>query len=93
MLCVFLRQQSFICRNAPINGQAIIYDAYATISFWMVELVTLVLEYGRFAQHGKSVCEATGYKELAVIILGQFYSHMLAVSRTSFANVNSNIKH
>ena len=60
MLCVFLRQQSFICRNAPINAQAIIYDAYATISFWMVELVTLVLEYGRFAQHGKAVCEATG---------------------------------
>ena len=58
----------------------------------MIELITLILEHGCFAQYGKAVGKAFGNKELAMIVLSQFHSHMLAVGWTTFANIDSHIK-
>ena len=48
MLGILFTEQGFFRRNSPINAKTIIYDADATISLWMVELIALILEYSRF---------------------------------------------
>ena len=59
----------------------------------MVELITLVLEHCRLAQHDETVGKALRNEELPVVVLGQFYRHVLAVCRRTFAYVNGYIKH
>ena len=82
MLGVFLAQDSVFRRNTPVDAQRIIQDADTAVRFRMIEVVTLVLEDGRFAQYGKTVCKAPRHKKLAMILLRQFHGHMLPVSRT-----------
>ena len=45
----------------------------------MIELITLVLEYSCLGKDSETMCKAFRDKELAMIILGQFHNHMLAV--------------
>ena len=92
MFSVLFRKQCFLCGNTPVNSKTIIYYRNTSINFWMVELVTLILKDCRFTQHGKAVREATGNKELAMVIFGQFHSNVLAISGTPLANINCNIK-
>ena len=44
MFRIFLRKIGMFCRNIPINTKAVIKDADAAISLWMIEVITLVLE-------------------------------------------------
>lgn len=76
MLGVFFAQDSVFRRNTPVDAQRIIQDADTTVRFRMIEVVTLVLEDGRFAQYGKTVCKAPWHKKLAMILLRQFHGHM-----------------
>ena len=92
MLCILLTKDSFVC-NTPVYSKTVIYYRYSTICVWMIELTELVLEYCRFTQNGKTMCEATGYEELAMIILSQLHCYMLAVSGATFTDVHSNVKH
>ena len=80
MLCVFVTQYCLVF-DTPINTKRIIKDTDTTISLRMIELIALILEYSRFTQYSKTMSKATWYKELAVVILCQFYSHMLTISR------------
>ena len=76
----------------PINSKAIIKDRDASIGFWMIEVITLILEDSCFRENGETMSKALWNEELAMIIFCQFYSHMLAVSRGAFTNINCNIK-
>ena len=58
----------------------------------MIELIALILEDGNIAEDSEAVGKATWNKELPVIILCQFHSHMLAVGRAAFADVNGYVK-
>ena len=44
MLSIFLREICMLCRNLPVNTEAVIEDADAAICLWMIEVVALVLE-------------------------------------------------
>lgn len=93
MLGVLLAQDGLFCRNVPVNAQRIIQNADTSIRFRMIEVVTLVLEDGRLAQYGKAVRKTARHKKLPMVFFRQFHSHMLSVSRTSFADVYSHIQH
>ena len=44
MLCIFLGDIGMLCRDLPINTEAVVEDADTSISLWMIE-VTLILEH------------------------------------------------
>ena len=44
MLRIFLREIGMLCWNFPINTESIVEDTDTSIYFWMVEVITLVLE-------------------------------------------------
>ena len=64
MLQVFLAEYGFLYWYAPVNAKGFVLDVDAAISFWMIELVALVLEDSGLGENGKAVCEATRNKEL-----------------------------
>ncbi len=66
MLCIFLAEESLGCRYIPINAKTIVKDRDTSICFGMVELVTLILEYGSLAQYCKAMSKATRDEELAM---------------------------
>ena len=63
MLGVFLAQDSLFRRDTPVDAQRIIQDADTAVRFRVIEVVTLVLEDGRFAQYGKTVRKAPRHKK------------------------------
>ena len=79
MFRIFLREIGMLCWNLPINTEGIIEDADTTISLWMIEVITLILEHSCFRKYGKTMGKALWNEELAVIVFSQFYSHMLAI--------------
>ena len=79
MLCIFLRKIGMFCWNFPIDTESVIEDADTTISLWMIEVITLVLEDGGLGEDGEAVGKALWDEELAMIVFCQFYSHMLAI--------------
>ena len=70
MLRVLVAQHGVVCRYAPVYAETAVKDAYAPVCLRMVELVTLVLEHRRFAQHGKAMRKPFGDKKLEVVVLG-----------------------
>ena len=44
MLRIFLGEISMFCWDLPIDTEGIIEDADSAIGFWMIEVITLVLE-------------------------------------------------
>ena len=48
MLRIFLGEIGMFCWDFPINTEGIIENTDATIGFWMIEVITLVLEDGCF---------------------------------------------
>lgn len=90
---IFFTQDGMISRYAPVNAKAGIKDADAAVGFGVIKVVTFVLEDGFRTQDGKSVGKAAGNEELAVVVFCQFDCHMLAISGTSFADVNGHIQY
>ena len=85
MLRIFLWEIGMFCWDLPINTKGIIDDADATISLWMIEVITLVLEDCCFWEDCETMGKALWDEELAMIVFCQFYCHMLAISRGAFA--------
>ena len=79
MLHVFLRKQSLVCRNLPINTKAFVLDADTSVSLWGIEVIALVLEDGGFAQYGKAVGKTSGNEELTMVVLCKLYCYMLTI--------------
>ena len=80
MLRVLFAEYGVFRWYAPVDAEAIVKNADAAVRFGMVKLVALVLEHGRLAQHRETVGETFRDKELSVVVLGQLYGHVLAVS-------------
>jgi len=55
MLCILLTQNSFVCKNLPVDTKAIIKNADATICFWFIEIITLILEYSCLKKNSKTM--------------------------------------
>ena len=79
------------CWDFPINTEGFIKDADSTISLWMVEVITLVLEDGSLGEDGEAMSKSLWNEELAMIVFCQLYCHMLAISRGALANIYSYI--
>ena len=92
MLCVLLGEDGLICWNVPIDTEGVIEDTDTTFCLWMIELVTLVLEYRCVAEDGKTVSHSFRNKKLTMVILCQFYSDVLTVGRAALANVDDDIE-
>ena len=67
------------CWDFPIDTAGIVKDADASISLWMIEVITLVLEDGCFRENNKTMGKALWNEELDMIVFCQLYSHMLAI--------------
>ena len=93
MFGILLTQDSFLRRYPPVDVQTFVQDADASVRFRMVEVVTLVLEHRRLAQHGKPVRKALRNEELPVVVLRQLHGHMLPVRRASLADIHSHIQY
>ena len=89
---VLVGQDGLVHGNAPVDAQAIVQDADAGICLGVVELVALVLEHGRLAEHGKAVGKALGDEELAVVLCGKFHGHMLAIGGRPLADVHGHVE-
>ena len=81
MLCIFLREICVLCWDFPINTESVIENRNTSISFWMIEVITLVLEDCCFRKDGEAMSKALWNEELAMIVFCQLYCHMLAISR------------
>ena len=81
MLRVLFAEYGVFRGYSPIDAEAVVKDADAAVRFWMVELVALVLEHGRLAQHRETVGETFRDEELPVVVLRQLYGHVLSVCR------------
>ena len=92
MLQVFLAEYRLLHRYAPVNAKGFILDVYSAISFRMIELVALVLEYCSLGENGEAVSKASWNKELTMIVFCQFYCYMLAECRRTLADVNGYVE-
>ena len=86
MFCIFLREDSMFGWYLPINTESVIKDVDTSISLWMIEVITLVLEDGGLGENGEAVGKALRNEELAMVIFCQLYCYMLAISRGTFTN-------
>ena len=93
MLCIFLREIGMFCWNLPINTEGIIKDADATISLWMIEVITLVLEDCSLGEDGEAVSKTLRDKELDMIVFCQLYRYMLAIRWRSLTDIYCYIKY
>ena len=93
MTRILLRQDGLVRRDAPVDAQRIVENTDARVGLRMVELVTLILEYGRGRQHSKTMGKTLGDEELAVVVLGEFYGNMLSVGGTALADVDGNVEY
>ena len=50
--------------NLPIYAKAVVQDADTTIGFWVIEVITLILEDGSLGEDGKAVGKALRDEEL-----------------------------
>ena len=64
MLQILFAEYRLLHRYAPINAKTFILDVDAAISFRMIKLIALVLEYGSLGEHGEAMSEATRDEEL-----------------------------
>ena len=67
------------CWDLPINTEGIVENADATIGFWVIKVITLVLEDGGLGEDGKTMGKALRDEELTMIVLCQLYCYMLAI--------------
>ena len=93
MFRVLFAKYRMVCRYAPVDAKAVVEDADAPVRFGMVELIALVLEHRRLAQHGETVGEALRDEELPVVVLRQLHGHVPAVSRAALADVHRHVEH
>ena len=93
MFSVFLTKICFLYWYSPVYTKTIIKNIDATIRLWMIELITLILEYGCFTQYGKAMCKSTRHEELAVVFFSQFHCYVMTVCFRFLTNIHSDIKH
>ena len=93
MARILLRQDGLVGRNAPVDAQRIVKNTDARVGLRVIELVTLILEYSRGRQHGKTMSKALGNEELKVVVFGEFYGNMLSVGGTALADVDGNVEY
>ena len=65
--------------NLPIYAKAVVQDADTTIGFWVIEVITLILEDGSLGEDGKAVGKSLRDEELTMIVFRKLYSYMLAI--------------
>ena len=90
---VLVGQHGFVGRDSPVDSQTLIQNAYASVSFRVVELVALVLEDRSLGQDGKAMGEALGNEELAMVVLRELHRDVLPVGRAAFADVHCDVEH
>ena len=93
MLRILPAQYRLVRRDAPVNAQTFVQNADASVRFRMIEVVTLVLEHRRFAQHRKTMSEALRDEELPVIVLRQLHGHVLPVRGATLADIHRHVQY
>ena len=74
---VFGTENSLLYGDAPVDAECLILDVDARLCLGVVEVVTLVLEYCGLGKYCETVCKASRYEKLQVIVFAQFYCYML----------------
>lgn len=89
---VFFAENSLRRINPPVNAERGVGDGNATIGLGGVEIIAFILEHSGVAQHGEAMSEATGYKELEMIVLGELDSDVATIGGRVAPDVDCNIK-
>lgn len=92
MARVFLAEDGFVFRDAPVDAEALVRDGDAVVGFGMIELIALILEDGSLAQYGKTVSEAFRNEELTMILFCEFDGDVLSVSGRPFPDIDGHIQ-
>ena len=71
MFRIFLWEIGMLCWDLPIDTEGVVEDADASIGFWMIEVITLVLEDGCFWEDCETMGKALRNEELNMIIFCQ----------------------
>ena len=79
--------------DLPIDTEGVVEDADASIGFWMIEVITLVLEDGGLGEDGEAVSKTLRDKELDMIVFCQLYRYMLAIRWRSLTDIYCYIKY
>lgn len=79
MFKVLFREDGLGLVYLPVDAEGWILYRNAAVSFGMVVVVTFILEDSYITENSKAMGEASGDKELAMVVLSQFYSYMLAI--------------
>ena len=79
MLRIFLREIGMLGWDLPVNTKGVIEDRNSSISLWMIEVITFVLEDCSFRENSEAMGKALWNKELDMIVFCQFNSHMLTI--------------
>lgn len=93
MASVFLAEDGLLYGDAPVDAQVWVQDGDAAIGLGSIVVVAFVLKDSSVAKHCKSMGESVRDEELPMIFSGKLHSHVLSISRASFADVNHYIKH
>ena len=79
--------------DLPIDTEGVVEDTDASIGFWMIEVITLVLEDGGLGEDGEAVGKALRNEELTMIVFCQLYRYMLAIRWRSLTDIYCYIKY
>lgn len=78
MMPILVAQKDFGSVYAPVNAYVGVVPSYGRLSLGVVITVALVLEYGLLGQHGKTVCKAARYPQLAHIVFGELHGYVVS---------------
>lgn len=92
MIGVFFRKDGFGGVEVPVDSERVIENGNAAIGFGVIIFVTLVLKHGDVAEYGEAVGKSFRYKELAMVILGQFNGNVFPVGWRPLTDVDGNIE-
>ena len=92
MMNVLFAEDSLFYRNTPINTQCLIHQLNAGISFWVIEIITLILKYRHITKYRKAVSKPSRDKQLTMILFREFNSHMLTECKRTPTNIHSYVQ-
>ena len=93
MMKVLRREYRLAGRYAPVYPQGRVAPCNGGFTLRAIEVVALILEDGRLAEHAEAMGKAARNKELAIVLGRKLHGYMLAERRRAFAYVDSHVEY
>ncbi len=90
---VLFAQDSLLAGDSPIDAQTLVEDGDASLGLRSIEVVALVLEDSRLAQHAEPMSKSLRNEKLTMILARELNSYMLTVRRAALTDIHSYVQH